>query len=121
MAMLKSRTVKGKVARLLKKFCAYARCYCFYQVAVLPDHLLQHEAAACAQALHGALTQRIGQGRQQVYGAVVALQQHLCDASGAAEITVDLERRMRVEEVGIGAARHAETAARRDQRELVRN
>lgn len=30
MAMLKSRTVKGKVARLLKKFCAYARCYCFY-------------------------------------------------------------------------------------------
>ena len=39
-----------------------------------------------------------------MYGAVVALQEHLCNACCATEVAVDLERRMGVEEVRIGAA-----------------
>ena len=36
--------------------------------------------------------------------ALLALQQHLVDARGTAEVAVDLERRVRVEHVAVGAA-----------------
>ena len=36
-------------------------------------------------------------------GSVVALQQHLTDTGGTAEVTVNLEGRMGVEQVGVGA------------------
>ncbi len=45
-----------------------------------------------------------GQRRQQVHGAAVALQQHLGHAGGVAEVAVDLERRVGVEQVGVKAA-----------------
>ena len=43
------------------------------------------------------------QGGQQLYFAVMALQQHLGDACRAAEVAVNLERWMGAEEVGVGA------------------
>ena len=45
----------------------------------------------------------LGQGRQQEHTATPALQQHLGNAGGAAEVAIDLERRMCVEQVRIGA------------------
>ena len=90
-------------------------------LGLAPSASLRDKAAAGAEALHEAVLQRFRQGRQQVDGLVVALEEELGDAGRAAEVTVNLERRMGVEEVGIGAARHAEAAAGRDQRELVRN
>ncbi len=45
-----------------------------------------------------------GQRRQQVDLAVLALQQHLCDAGCHAKIAVDLEGWVCVEEVGVDAA-----------------
>ena len=44
------------------------------------------------------------QRRQQVDLAGVALRQHLDDAGGGAEVAVDLERRVGVEQVGVDAA-----------------
>ena len=46
---------------------------------------------------------RRGQRRQQANLSLVALQQHLGDGRRAAEVAVDLKRRVRVEHVGIGA------------------
>ena len=43
------------------------------------------------------------QGGQQLDFPIMALQQHLGDASRAAEVAINLERRMGAEEVGIGA------------------
>ena len=45
-----------------------------------------------------------GQRRQQLDFAGVGLQQHLADAGGVAEVAVDLERRVGVEEVCVHAA-----------------
>ena len=72
-------------------------------------------AAAGEQSRHFAVRKGRGQGRQQVdergfaglHGAqaggravrIVALQQHLRDAGGGAEVAVDLERRVGVEQV----------------------
>ncbi len=47
------------------------------------------------------------QGRQQVDGVAPALQQHFRNAGGRAEVAVNLERRMGIEQVGVGAAARA--------------
>ena len=62
------------------------------------------EAAAQADAAHLARWPRRRQRRQQVDLAGVALRQHLDDAGGGAEVAVDLERRVGVEQVGVDAA-----------------
>ena len=49
------------------------------------------------------LGQALGKRGQKFDLAGMALQEHLGDAGGAAEIAVDLERRMGVEHVRIGA------------------
>ena len=71
--------------------------------AVGPRHI-DLEAAYGAQAADGAALPGVGQGRQQVEGVGVALQQHLCHAGGDAEVAVYLERCVRVEEVVIDSA-----------------
>ena len=71
------------------------------------DHLavapgaFHYLVAAGAEALEVAVLPDGGEGGQQLEGAVVALEQHLGDAGGAAEVAVDLERGMGAEEVGI--------------------
>ena len=74
------------------------------QLAVLPVEV-HHEAAARAEALDGAVRPGAGQGGQELDLAVVALQEHLGDAGGRAEVAVDLERRVGVEEVRQGVPR----------------
>ena len=60
-------------------------------------------AAARAQAAHRAVRPRRRQRGQQVDLAALALQQHLGDPRGSAEVAVDLERRVGVEQVRVGA------------------
>ena len=62
------------------------------------------EAATRFQTLHRAVTPGIWQRRQQEEEAVVTLKEHLGNACRTAEVAVDLERRMGVEEVRISAA-----------------
>ena len=70
---------------------------------VFPCHA-HLEAAARLQSAHVALFPCVGQGGKQIHETVVALQQHLGDAGGTSEVAVDLEWRVRVEEVRVGAA-----------------
>ena len=58
------------------------------------------DVTARANAGDAALAPRLRQRRQDVDLAVLALQQHLDDAGRGAEVAVDLERRMRVPQVG---------------------
>ncbi len=58
------------------------------------------------------LVQSAGQRRQQLDLAGVALQQHLRDARGRAEVAVDLERRMGAEQVRIDAGAAADVVGR---------
>lgn len=44
------------------------------------------------------------EGRQQVQAVRVALEQHFCHTGRGTEVAVDLERRVGVEQVGVGAA-----------------
>ena len=74
------------------------------QLAVLPGEV-HHVAAACAEPLDGAVRPGAGQGGKELDAAVVALEEHLGDAGGRAEVAVDLERRVGVEEVRQGVAR----------------
>ena len=77
--------------------------------AVLPLDV-HGEPAAGAQALDAAGRPGAGQRGQEmdqeraIALADVALQQHLGDAGAGAEVAVDLERRVGVEQVGIQAA-----------------
>ena len=59
--------------------------------------------AVGAEAFSMAVFPHGGEGGQQLDGAVVALQQHLGDSRRAAEVAVDLERRMGAEKVRVGA------------------
>ena len=61
------------------------------------------ESAGRSQPCDLTVRPRRGQRRQQPDLPLVALQQHLGDGRRAAEVAVDLERRVRVEHVGIGA------------------
>ncbi len=63
------------------------------------------EAAACPQSPEGTGGPGVGQGGQQLDLVRVTLHQHLGDAGDAAEVAVDLEGRVQVEEVGRGARR----------------
>ena len=74
-----------------------------FNLSASPLHV-HHEASASHEALHFAVTPCRGQSREQVNGSVVALQQHLRHARGVAEVAVNLERRVRVEQVGIRPA-----------------
>ena len=71
--------------------------------AILPS-TLHHLIVSGAKSFEMAVLPYRRQGGQQFYFAIMALQQHLGDASRAAEVTVDLERRMSAKEVGIGAS-----------------
>src|SRR5665213_538814 len=63
------------------------------------------EAAAGAQAIHAAGGPRFRQRGQELDLVILALQQHFSDAGGAAEIAVNLKRRMRIKHVGKRARR----------------
>ena len=71
------------------------------EFASLPFHV-DNESATRPQSFHLTGAPVVGQGRKEVHGTIVALQQHLADAGGTAEIAVDLEWRVSIEEVGIG-------------------
>ncbi len=75
----------------------------FLQAALLPADI-HLETAASAQAADGTLRPGGGQGRQQAQGTFVTLQQHLDDTGCHAEVAVDLEGRVGVEQVGIQPA-----------------
>ncbi len=62
------------------------------------------EAAAGFQAGDGAAGPGGGQGGEELEDAGVALHEHLGEAGGVAEVAVDLERRVGVEEIPIEAA-----------------
>ena len=70
--------------------------------AVLPRQI-DLEPAARSQAGDVTVRPRRGKRRQQANLSLVALQQHLGDCRRAAEVAVDLKRRVRVEHVGVGA------------------
>ena len=72
---------------------------------------LHLQTAPRAQAFHRALRPRRRQRRQQQNLAVLRLNQHFDDGCRRAEIAFDLERRMRVEQVRVGAARVVDLAA----------
>ena len=58
----------------------------------------------------GPRLQMIGKSRQNADIPTVALQQHLCDAGCGAEVAIYLEGRMGIEQVGISAAGHGDSA-----------
>ena len=62
------------------------------------------ESAARSEACDSACRPRCGQSRQQADLSLVALQQHLGDCRRAAEVAVDLKRRMRIEHIGVSAS-----------------
>ena len=63
--------------------------------------LIDDETATGAQSFHASLMPGSGEGRQQMHGAVVTLNKHLCNASRETKVTVNLEGWMRIEEIGI--------------------
>ena len=71
-------------------------------LAILP-RTLHHLIASGTKTFEVAILPYQRQGGQQFDFAVMALQQHLGDASRAAEVAIDLERRMRAEEIGVSA------------------
>ena len=76
----------------------------FLKFSILPTHLLNDKSSAGTESVHLSVIPPFGQGGQQVHRTVVALHQHLGNARRATKVAVNLERRMRVEEVGIGSA-----------------
>ena len=70
--------------------------------AVFP-RAFHYLAIAGAEAFEMSVLPHRWQGGQQLNLSIMALQQHLGDAGRAAEVAVDLERRMGAEEVGISA------------------
>ena len=76
----------------------------FLKFSILPTHLLNDKSAAGTESVHLSVVPSFGQGGQQVHRTVVALHQHLGNARRATKVAVNLERRMRVEEVGVGSA-----------------
>jgi hypothetical protein len=66
-----------------------------------------HFAATGTQSFEMAFFPYRRQSGQQLDFSVMALQQHLCDASRTAKVTIYLERRMGAEEVGIGSCMSA--------------
>ena len=64
-----------------------------------PPHRFELEAAPGAEPLEAAVDPGGRQGRQDLYEAPVGLQEHLRNAGRAAEVPVDLEGRVGVEEI----------------------
>lgn len=62
------------------------------------------ESSPGAQSAHGAVRPGCGKCGENVHGVVLALQQHLRDTRGGTEVSVDLEGRVGVPEVGEGGA-----------------
>src|SRR5262245_37890372 len=70
-----------------------------FHLTALPPQI-DFKGPARAQALYAPFRPGRWRRRQQMNLPRVALQQHLCDAGGGAEIAVNLERRVNVEQVG---------------------
>ena len=70
----------------------------------MPGHI-HLKAASCTQTADAALRPGFRQRRQQIDLAGMTLQQALCDGSRAAEVAVDLERRMGVQQIRVGRPR----------------
>ena len=78
---------------------------------VLPRHI-DGDAAAGPDAADGTIFPVIRQGGEEFDGSergtlthsIFTLHQHLDDTGTTAEVTIDLERRVGVEQVGVGAA-----------------
>ena len=71
-------------------------------LAVFPS-TFHHLAITGAEPFEMAVLPHRRQGGQQLDFPIMALQQHLGNASRAAEVAVDLERWMGTEKIGIGA------------------
>jgi hypothetical protein len=71
------------------------------ELTVLPLHI-QFETTTGTKPLDRAVGPGLGQGRQQFNLTRTALQEHLADAGGAAEVAIDLERRMGIEHIRVG-------------------
>jgi len=74
------------------------------QLARFPGHLFDDKPAPAAQSFHATVGPYLRQRGKQVYRSGMALYQHLSDPCRTAEVAIDLEGRMRVEQVGVGAA-----------------
>ena len=80
------------------------------QLPIFPRYV-HFVAAACAQTFHRARRPGGGQRGKQNDFARVTLQEHFRDAGDRAEIAVDLERRMRVEQIRVSPAAGVEGTA----------
>ena len=80
-----------------------ARSYGIMRYVAIAPCAFHYLAVAGAEPFEMTFLPHRWQGGQQFDLPIMALQQHLGDACCAAEVAVDLERRMGTEEVGIGA------------------
>ena len=78
------------------------------ECATLPRHGIDSEAATGADARNGAVLPLRRKRRENADLSVVALHEHFIHARNCTEVTVNLERRMRIEKVIIGLARSQE-------------
>ena len=76
---------------------------CFREFSLLPLDV-NHKTTTSSQSAHLALLPIVRKSRQQLHGTIMTLHQHLADTCRASEVTINLERRMRIEEVRIGSS-----------------
>ena len=89
------------ITRMNDRLAAYARKNADgVRGGVLPL-CVDNEVASCNKSLEASLAPIIGQAGADIDIAVMALEQHLCDTCGTAEVTVYLERRVRIKEIRI--------------------
>lgn len=73
--------------------------------STFPFHIDDFKTASCLQSFHLAFRfPGIGQGWQKVHRSVMTLANHLGYSRGATEVAVNLEWRMRVEEIAVGTS-----------------
>ncbi len=91
---------------------------CIRQLALFPIHR-DFKVSSCFQAGNRTFRPYVGQGRQQVDVAGMALQQYFRDAGRIAEVPVDLERRMRTKHISEQTAAFVFAVAESDRVEQV--
>ena len=101
---LKRVSFDGDGHRCSDPISAFVRRYDFGfgEVAVMPGYGYFKFASGVASS-HAARLPGDREGRQQVQAVRVALEQHFCHTGRGTEVAVDLERRVGVEQVGVGA------------------
>ena len=101
---LKRVSFDGDGHRCSDPTSAFVRRYDFGfgEAAVLPGYGY-FKSASCAESPYAAGLPGGREGRQQVHAIRVALEQHFCHTGRRAKVAVYLERRVGVEQVGVGA------------------